>query len=81
MKHLLASSMAPGARALNRRSAQAAPVSSGRAWLRLSQVAALKLSFAVAHGWTASVKACVTPALAHRRSRYPSASGQVLRKP
>jgi hypothetical protein len=30
---------------------------------------------------TACVKACVTPALPRRRSRYPSASGQVLRKP
>ncbi len=30
---------------------------------------------------TAPVKACVTPALPRRRSRYPSASGQVLRKP
>ena len=28
-----------------------------------------------------AVKACVTPALPRRRSRYPSASGQVLRKP
>ena len=28
-----------------------------------------------------TVKACVTPALTRRRSRYPSASGQVLHKP